>query len=219
MTDMASPEHLRSLERIREETSTDGRGVLEAMCREAGPANWSRPLEALEMYAEARTFLEEEIEELVGRMRTHYDPPISWDDIAERLGVSRQTTWTRFRSVQDGTVTLRQRPGPRTEADRVVFRFRVNKSYGDRGELTIPTNFNDALLERLPGDGPSWSAMLRTKGDRSPVKLRRGETGGHPYYQLRIPRGARESLRLRRNELVDVRIDLLGALVVEIEGR
>jgi hypothetical protein len=216
---MTTREHRATLERLTAETLHDGRGILEAMCREAGPANWDRPLEALEMYAEARRFMEDEIRDLVSVMRNGSVPPFAWEEIADRLGVTRQTAWTRYRSVERGDSSLPQRPGPRTEADRVDFQFRVNKSYNDRGEITVPTVHNKSLDDRLRGNGPSWSATLRLQVASAPIKLRRGRTGGNDYYQLRLPTDVRETLRLRRDEVVDVRIELLGSLDVEIARR
>lgn len=208
-----SAEHDEAINRIMAEAEADDRGLLEAMCR-AARAIWDRPLEALEMYAEARAFLEEEVGDLVQQMRARHDP-YSWDEIAGRLGVTRQSAWTKYRSADEGAVRLRQRPGPRGDGDFVAFRFEVGPSYISRGELTIPIEFNELLDERLPGDGPSWSASIVMDEVRDSVKIRRGHNPKR-YYQLRISNVPRTRLDLQRGQLVGVRIPLLGPLVVTL---
>jgi hypothetical protein len=70
---------------------------------EGGAGKLGSPVEALEMYAEVRAFLEGKVAELVHRMRAGYDAPFSWDDIAGRLGISRQA-WKKYRSAEEGVV-------------------------------------------------------------------------------------------------------------------
>lgn len=203
------------------ETERDESGILEAMCREAGPANWDRPLEALEMYSEARRFMEEELADLVQRMRTHYDPPITWELIAERLGISRQTAWTKFRSVEDDVARLPQRPGPRRDGDVVEFTFEVNASFLNprlSSPITIPSSFIGQLDERLPGEGPSWQLTVVSELGRGPGRLRRSQRGGNRYYQLTFTSGVRQLVLgpTRLGELLRVRIPLLGDLSAEV---
>ena len=218
---MPSQEHSADCERIIVETEHDGRGILEAMCRKAGPANWDRPLEALEMYAEARLFMDEEVAELVQRMRAQYEPPFSWDQIAERLGISRQTAWKKFRMVEEDVTRLRQRPGPRRGRDVVEFGFEVNPSFlnpRNPSRITIPKLFNDQLDERLPGAGPSWQLAVVSRLGRGPGRLRRSQTGGNRYYQLTFSPETRQ-LVLGPTGLgapVGVRIRLLGHLSAEL---
>jgi hypothetical protein len=182
---------------------------------EGGAGKLGSPLEALEMYAEARLH-RGEVAELVHRMRAGYDAPFSWDDIAGRLGISRQSAWKKYRSAEEGVVRLRQRPGPCRQGDVVEFVFTVNDSYVRGGELTVPVCFNVLFDERLPGDGPSWSASIRSGETRDPVKFRCGHTRDRRYYQVRVPIDVRSWLGLRSKQVVDVRIALLGSLVVEL---
>jgi len=219
---MTTEAHLASLERIVADTERDGRGLLEAMCREAGPANWDRPLESLEMYSEARRFMEEEVAELVQRMRTHSEPPFSWDQIAERLGISRQTAWTKFRSVEDDVARLPQRPGPRRDGDVVEFSFRVNRSFLSprlSSPITIPTSFIGQLDDRLPGEGPSWQLMVVAPLGRGRGRVRRSQTGGHRYYQLTFTPAVRQLIlgTTRLGDSLRVRIPLLGPLSAEVD--
>lgn len=213
---MVSEGHSANVERISEETERDGDGILEAMCREA-LANWGsrgdHPLEALEMYVEAKRFMEQEVAELVGQMRMLCEPPFSWDEIAERLGMSRQSAWTKYRPLEEGATRLRQRPGPRGAGDLIVFDFPVNASYVKNGEITVRTRFNALLDERLPGDGPSWGATLVKEGLREAVTIRRGHNPKR-YYQVRVPKDVRARIGLRPREVVPVRISLLGPLTV-----
>lgn len=219
---MATEHHSARLDRIAIETEHDGRGILEAMCREAGPAHWDRPLDALEMYSEARRFMDEEVAELVQQMRTHYDPPFPWDQIAERLGISRQTAWTKFRSVEGNVARLPQRPGPRRDGDVVEFSFEVNRSFLNprlSSPITVPTSFIGQLDERLPGDGPSWQLTVVAPLGRGPGRLRRSQTGGNRYYQLTFTPAVRQSI-LGPTQLGDpirVRIPLLGQLSAEMD--
>lgn len=214
---MQTPEHQTAIARIMVEAEADGRGLLEAMCRAADPDTWDRPLEALEMYAEARSFLEEELGELVDRMRTWHEPPFSWDEIAQRLGVSRQAAWKKYGTSDDGATRLRQRPGPLGREDVATFDFNVGDSYLKRGELTIPVRFNAMLNERLPGNGPSWSASIHSGEVRDHIKIRRGHTSGTRYYQIRVPNDTRARIGLPKDHATEVSIYLIGKLVVTLK--
>ncbi len=218
---MSSDEHLAGLDRIDVETQQNGSGILEAMCRAAGPANWDRPLEALEMYSEARRFMDDEIADLIREMRTHYEPPFSWDQVAQRLGISRQSAWAKFRMDEEDVARLRQRPGPRQDGDVVGFIFHVNQSFLNSrlaSPITIPTSFNDQLDERMPGDGPSWHLTVVSPLGRGSGRLRRSQTGGTRYYQLTFSPAVRQLVigPAKPGERLRVRIPLLGHLSAEL---
>lgn len=205
----------QNLERVRIDTEANG-DALAGICKEARRL-WDQPLEALEMYAEASNFLEEELNEIIDRMRSDwYGRPFPWEDIATGLGMTRQAAWSKYRRTVN-VQRLPQRPGPRGPEDLIDFSFMVNPSFLKTGEITVPTSFNPALDDRLPGDGPSWALTLVTATGRTPGKLRHGHNNVW-YYQLRCPTEMRaEHLSgLQPGDQLGVRITLLGPPTAEL---
>lgn len=188
---------------VRKVTLEDGRSPLEGLAEIVVSLSLAnRALEALEASIELEEFLRDFRHDLVDELR-HQTPPQSWTEIAAALGVSKQAARERY-GVAEDSPRRGSRPGPQSDRQRSFF-FDVNKSFlSGSSPITIPTELNEWVAERLLEDrkGASKAIMIEGLNKTSLVgRLRYSVTGGHGYYQLNAPRGV---LGLRFGERIEV---------------